>query len=357
MNIYYASLYYKNDHVTGANKRFDEIGKRLLKKYNISFRCIVIQDNKPNWCPVENCIFVRPYSSKLGRLISWLHFSLLMYQLDAGIFINDFMPTPICLFKNKHRHFQLIHDLRNFEEFKRGGLSFLTAYFQKWQLSKAHKIITVSKYTASMLNKFNIKKEADIIVSYNGVDGRVFESNKKISIDILYIATFEPRKNHIQLLKALAMFPTPLNITFVGSDLGLKAQVQQYASEVSEQCGHKITFYEQVSNEELNNLYSSANVFCSPSLYEGFGMPIVEAYQHRCQVVCSDIDVFREVTLNKATYFDPHSEGDIYQKLTFALNRTDDDELTHTSNLVVDFFSWDGIFDRLCESLGDNNNE
>ena len=355
MNIYYASLYYENEHVTGANKRFDEIGKRLLKKYGTGFRCIVTVSNKPNWCPTENCYFVKSYSSKWQRLISWVDFSLLLNKLEDGVFINDFMPIPFRFLKNKHHHFQLIHDLRNFDDFKRGGLSFLTSYFQKWQLSKADKIITVSQFTANMLKKFNIKKETDIIVSYNGVDGGVFESQNKKNIDILYIATFEPRKNHFTLLRALAMFSRPLNVALVGSDLGLKSQVVEYAKEISKDCGHEINFYEQISDEELDHIYSSSKVFCSPSLYEGFGMPIVEAYQHNCQVVCSDIDVFREVTLNKAVYFDPASEQDLYKKVYAALSCEDNARIIQVSNDVVGYFSWDKIFEQFYKSIGNHN--
>lgn len=357
MNIYYASLYYKNDHVTGANKRFDEIGKRLIKKYKNKFKCIVTENNRPSWCPEGNCLTVSSYNSKIQRVITWFRFSVLMNSLSSGVFINDFMPTPIIFFRNKHKHFQLIHDLRNFDEFKRGGLGFLTSYFQKWQLSRVDKIITVSNYTANMLNKFCGKNKSDIIVSYNGVDGRVLSYKNKRDIDILYIATFEPRKNHISLLKALEIAKMPLNIVFVGSDLGLREKVREYSKYVSNKCEHKISFYEQISSDELDKIYSSSKIFCSPSLYEGFGMPIVEAYQHGCQVVCSDIEVFREVTLNRARYFNPKSAEDIYEKIFSALSETTDSDLSVIANEVVDFFSWDKIFDRLCISLDEINYE
>lgn len=353
MNIYYASLYYNNEHVTGANKRFDEIGKRLLIRYKAKFKCIVTESNRPDWCPIENCLFIPRYSSKLQRIISWFQFSILMNNLPSGVFINDFMPIPFSFFNQKHKHFQLIHDLRNFDEFERGGLGFMTSHFQKWQLLKSKKIITVSNYTANMIHKFCGKTKNDIIVSYNGVDGGVHLSEVPRDIDVLYIATFETRKNHINLLKALEMFKLPLNVVFVGSDLGLKEQIQELAKKISATCGHKISFYEQISSEKLNSIYSSSKIFCSPSLYEGFGMPIIEAYQYGCQVICSDIEVFREVTLNKANYFDPHSPANIFKSLSMALERNVDSCANKSSNEIVNYFSWDEIFERLCVSLSE----
>jgi len=347
MNIYYSSLYYKNNHVTGANKRFDEIGKRLLKKYPSEFICLVTDNNKPKWCPEDNCYTIRGYNSKFQRILTWLSYSILLSKLPRGILINDFMPLPVLYFK-KHIHFQLIHDLRNFEEFKRGGLGYLTSTFQKWQLLKADKIITVSNYTANMINKFCGKDKIDIIVSYNGVDGALKSSSLSRTIDILYIATFEERKNHIKLLKGLELYKGKLNVVFIGSDLGLKDKVRSESVILSKKFGHQINFHEQISEDELRDVYLSSKVFCSPSLYEGFGMPIIEAFQHGCKVVCSDIDVFREVTLNHAHFFDPLSPEDICKALHLSLEQELNLLDLCSSKDIVEYFSWDKISERLC---------
>ncbi len=59
------------------------------------------------------------------------------------------------------------------------------------------------------------------------------------------------------------------------------------------------------SDDTLFACYSRAALFVYPSLYEGFGIPILEAYAANCPVVCSDIEVFREVTSDAAAYIDP----------------------------------------------------
>ena len=341
MNIYYCSLYYINCFSSGANKRFDELGKRLLIEHRSNFKCIVTVDNKPAWCPIEQCVFIPSYSSKLQRIISWLYLSIKMLTLPAGIFINDFMPIP--LFSGRHKHMQTIYDLRNFEGYGRGGLGAVTGYFQKRQLSSANKIITISDFTSEAIQKFCSVDQENIIVSYCGLcEQRVDVSQHIRDIDILYVATFEKRKNHKRLMEAIKLFDYSLNVTFVGSDNGLKQEMVDLASSLQSR-GHSIRFLEQVSENELREVYCRSKVFCFPSLYEGFGMPLVEAYQFGCNVVCSDIAIFREVTMNKGSYFDPCSEQDIKDKLRIALemNVLEDSSLREE---IVKRYSWDSIF-------------
>jgi glycosyltransferase involved in cell wall biosynthesis len=350
MNIYYSSLYYLNDFSSGANKRFDEIGKRLLREHRNNFKCIITFNNKPNWCPIKNCIFIKEYSNKYQRIISWLDLSFKLAKLPKGIFVNDFMPIPFSSFR--HYHFQTIYDLRNFDGFGRGGLGFLTESFQKWQLSSADKVITISEFTSKAIQNYCSIKEKDIVVSYCGIDDKKLENkNSKRDIDILYVATFEKRKNHINLIKAIELCDDPLNITFVGSDNGLKDEIVTLASAL-EIKGHSITFLEQISEKTLCEIYSRAKVFCFPSFYEGFGMPLIEAYQLGCKVVCSDIDVFKEVTLNKAIYFDPNSPKDINDKLHCALKLNSCDGSIRKE--IINFYSWDHIFKSFNSTMMDS---
>lgn len=352
MNIYFSSLYYLNNFSSGANKRFDELGKRLLNEHGSNLKCIITINNRPSWCPIENCIFIRSYSNKFQRIISWAHLSFKMANLPKGIFINDFMPIPF--FSSRHHHFQTIYDLRNFEGYGRGGLGFLTELFQKWQLTSADKIITISEFTSTAIQNFCSVKQENIIVSYCGVDEKKIENLSIIrDIDILYVSTFEKRKNHIKLIEAIGLFDYSLNITFVGSDNGIKDEVVNLASSL-ESKGHNITFLEQISDKELSNVYSRSKIFCFPSLYEGFGMPLIEAYQFGCIVVCSDIAVFKEVTLNKAIYFDPNNHVDIKNKLQRTLQGNLLDNST-INDEIVSFYSWDSIFRSFYSSLTEHD--
>lgn len=352
MNLYYCSLYYKNDHVTGANKRFDEIGIRLLESSAFDLVCIVTSGNKPTWCPKENCIEISGFKSKLQRLRSWVKLSLLLWRLPKGVLYNDFQPKPTFFVLKRHKHFQLIHDLRNFDKFKRGGLGVFSALFQKAQLKYSENVVSVSNYTTELVESFCSKSRENIITSYNGVSGSYEGGFDNREIDLLYIATYEERKNHMRLLEAISKITfRKLKIVFVGSDLGLMSQVINKANSVSASAGHSFEFLDQISEQQLTDTYKNSKVFCSPSLYEGFGMPLIEAYKYGCLVVCSDIKVFREVTLNEAVYFEPTDIGEIESTLESAVLNYDGLLNSEHAKRVTNYFSWDAITKRLIKDL------
>lgn len=352
MNLYYCSLYYKNDHVTGANKRFDEIGMRLLESSTFNLVCIVTTGNRPAWCPKEKCIEISGFKSKFQRLRSWVNLSLLLWGLPKGVLYNDFQPKPTFFVLKRHKHFQLIHDLRNFDKFKRGGLGVFSAFFQKAQLKYSENVVSVSNYTTELVESLCSKRRESIITSYNGVSGSYEDGFKNREIDLLYIATYEERKNHAKLLEALnQIIHRKLNIVFVGSDLGLMNQVIDKANSVSVSAGHSFAFLEQISEEQLTDTYKKSKVFCSPSLYEGFGMPLIEAYKYGCLVVCSNIKVFREVTLNEAIYFEPTDVDDLKSTLESCFLNYDVLLNNEHAKKVTNYFSWDAITKRLIKDL------
>lgn len=355
MKLYYISLYYKSKVVTGANKRFDEIGKRLLSQYGQNFKCIVSSGEKPPWCHDKNLAEIPIFLGKYGRLKAWLNLSIMLCKAPPGIVYSDFMPIPLLF--NRHMHYQLIHDLRNFNEFKRGGLGALTGSFQKYQLKKADKTVTVSNFSAAELVSCCDLERSDVITSYNGVERKLLLTKQNREIDVLYVATFEPRKNHTTLLKALYEIEKSLKVVFIGRDLGLREQIEREASEVVKLTNHTITFIDSVTESELESYYLRSKVFCSPSHYEGFGMPLIEARQYGCVIACSDIDVFQEVTMANAFFFDQTNKLSTARILTEAIFYSEQEnayrELLSMSKEITEHYSWDSITQRLVSVFDD----
>lgn len=75
-----------------------------------------------------------------------------------------------------------------------------------------------------------------------------------------------------------------------------------------------------VTDEELNYLYQNALAFVYPSLYEGFGLPILEAYKASCPVLLSDTACFREIGADAAAYFNAHDKDDLISLLEKAIS-------------------------------------
>ena len=102
-----------------------------------------------------------------------------------------------------------------------------------------------------------------------------------------------------------------------------------------------VKFY-QVSDDELNFLYQNALFFIFPSLYEGFGMPILEAMSNSCPVVLSNASCFPEIAQDAGLYFDPKDIEDMYDKMSLMVESEElRINLIAKGNERVKDFSWE----------------
>jgi glycosyltransferase involved in cell wall biosynthesis len=104
-------------------------------------------------------------------------------------------------------------------------------------------------------------------------------------------------------------------LIFVGSPKKMYFEDKKYYEHLDESVKKKIVFLEKVSNSSLAYLYKNCSFFVTSTLFEGLGMPIVEALYFNAPTVVSDIEVCREVTLNRALYFNPSSPEELIQVL------------------------------------------
>jgi glycosyltransferase involved in cell wall biosynthesis len=351
--FYLVSLYYEKNRVTGANKRFDEIGKCIAQSGLWDYKVVVTTGNQPDWCPSDRSISIIPYHSRIRRLISWLHLSWVLLTAERGIVYSDFQPAPLAV-DWFHFRYQLIHDLRNWAGYGRGGLGRLTQTFQRRQLRSAKAVVTVSEFSAGdIVEKCEIDRE-NIIVSYNGVNACYKEDNfcngldstrSGEPIDILYIATFEPRKNHLRLVKALEALDRPCKVLLIGRDLGSLPEVDAYIKNSIKLSHVQIDIIESLAEATLLHIYQNTKLFVSPSLFEGFGMPLIESAACGAIVACSDIKVFREIMGDDAYYFDPENVNDMARAITTAL---DTNTAKHAN---MERFRWPSITTELFNEM------
>lgn len=125
---------------------------------------------------------------------------------------------------------------------------------------------------------------------------------------ILYVSRIEhPAKNHMGLIRAFEQVKTthqvPHQLVLVGSKRERSDEVLAYASKSFFSGSIKFTGF--VSGENLSELYCGADLFVHPSLFEGFGLPVLEAMSHGVPIVCASGSSLPEVAGDAAVFFDP----------------------------------------------------
>ena len=218
---------------------------------------------------------------------------------------------------------------------------------------RSKKIVTVSQFSkkeiaetfAIGMEKIKVIYEAATIVPVSDSDVIATRQKYGISKDyILFVGVMERKKNILALVKAFDLLKEQyqLNIQLV-----LAGKTDPYYPEVITEAkqihyAKDLIFTGVVTDKEKFALYKGAQAFVSASLFEGFGLPGLEAMTMGTPLVVSNTSVFNEVYDNGAMYFDPLNPSDIAQKIALLLN--DEKYRTLIANNAyarAQLFSWD----------------
>ncbi len=161
---------------------------------------------------------------------------------------------------------------------------------------------------------------------------------------LLHVGTIEPRKNLSLLVNAFNTikhnFPSPLQLVFVGKKGWKSSSFFEKLDRSPFQSAIKIVGY--IARETLIDLYSNAEAFVYPSLFEGFGLPLVEAMACGCPIISSNAACLPEITGPAGLHFSPTSEAQLVKQLQLVLNSpTKQKELRQLSLQQAATFHWD----------------
>jgi glycosyltransferase involved in cell wall biosynthesis len=218
-----------------------------------------------------------------------------------------------------------IHDLAPFrlaEKYDRLRM-FYGRHIARRLAARQEAILTVSEFTAGDIEHFFGIPRDRIHVTGNGIDHRRFHPDKPASPDekpfFLYVSRLEhPAKNHVRLIEAFDRFKTATGsdwrLVLGGSDWHGAEVIRAAAAKARH--ADAIEFPGFVSDEALPDLYRRAGAFVYPSLFEGFGLPPVEAMACGCPVISSDQGSLPEVVGDAALLVDPTSVESLQAALT-----------------------------------------
>lgn len=233
-------------------------------------------------------------------------------------------------------------------------------------IKQADIIMTVSESVkAELIKEFKIAPEKCIVTPIPPSD--IFK--QKINEDernavrekyaigsknyIFFIGNFEPRKNLATLIKAYTQLPRSVQDKYqlvLAGGKGWKSEGTQKVLDDAIATGADIKHVGYVDDTDRPALYQSASLFVMPSLYEGFGIPILEAMLSNCPVVAADIPVLRETGGEAVIYTDPLDVKTFTETLedTLTQQSTTTDSMTQKN---IERFTWDKNIKTIVEKV------
>jgi len=224
-------------------------------------------------------------------------------------------------------------------------------------IKRASHIIAVSKHTQNDLIQYLKIPDGRMSVIYNGIDHSIFKPHTIKLLDkpyILYVGSERPRKNLSRLFEAFAKlkgeFPE-LKLAKVG----ISGRAKKYRREtmrklVSLGLTGDVIFVEYITELDLAYYYSSAALLAYPSLYEGFGFPLLEAMACGCPVVTSNTSSLPEVVGEAGIMVNPYDTDGLAQAMRRVL--TDDklrDDMVRKGLEQAKRFSWEKAAEQTLE--------
>jgi glycosyltransferase involved in cell wall biosynthesis len=266
------------------------------------------------------------------------------YVLPAGVHCRSVVTIHDC-----------IHLM--FPQYLPSKMALAYARAQMWAAARrSHCILTVSDASKrDILQLFNVPPEK-IVVVYNAIDSHfwitpeqetVARVRERYQLDhkfVLYVGNIKPHKNLVRLIEAFDELRRgdleDLKLLIIGDEIsklpGLRRAVHRHKL-------HKhVRFLGYLPDDQLAVLYRMASVFAFPSLYEGFGLPPLEAMASGTPVVTSNISSLPEVVGDAAVLVDPYDVGSIVDGLRRVLTDPARAEEMRRKGLIrAREFSWE----------------
>jgi len=222
---------------------------------------------------------------------------------------------------------------------------------------KANKIICVSQFSANELIRLTGVNPDKIVVIHNGVNKEWFEIKKEKRPHnkpyLLYVGNVKPHKNLVRLLEAFELLANkiPHDLIIVGKKAGFitgDTIIEKKATSLKQ----RVHFTGYVDNQLLHQYFIHAKTLVFPSLYEGFGLPPLEAMACGCPVIVSNAASLPEVCGDAAIYCDPYSVEDIANKIEQLLADKNLQQQMRLKGIErAKTFSWEKTAKKTCEII------
>lgn len=350
MNILYDYEIQVNQRFGGVSKYFYEIISRIRNYDNTNIDLPVILPKSYDISRITGKkSFNYPY--KIAKYISILNSFYLdtilkqkkydvIHQTQYGYFFPSSISSKVCI---------TIHDMI-WEKFPETDPDGSRAREKKRCIERADKIIAISETTKKdLLEIYPNIDEKKITVIHHGtsyIGSTTIEKKDWVPDEyVLYVGTRNEYKNFKVFVDAMVkLIKKGSNIFAVCT--GYKGFTEDELTwMVDSETGVDYSAYfiqKKCSDDDMIMLYQYAKCFVFPSKYEGFGMPILEAFANNCPAIISDISVFHEVAGDAGIYFDPDNSMSLFSAINRVAYSEDVSlEYKNRGRSRIKDFSWD----------------
>lgn len=310
-----------------SNNEYVLFGDKLkLKKYGLP----IVETNFPIYSLQEQLFFINLIKKESVDLFFAPHYTIpVLYSGKIIVVIHD-----------------LIHLIYP---------NFLSSRFAHWYakfmiktaLLKSKKVITISNNSKNDILKWFNVDSTKIKVIYPAVGTEFCFSKEKMEIKqkkygkyLLYVGALRPHKNILNLVKVFNNLKTKNKIEHKLILVGKGKKF--YVDEIKKIANKDCIIVDNATKEDIIEFYCGAKLFIFPSLYEGFGLPPLEAMSCSCPVAVSNTSSLPEVVGDAGIYFNPNNLDDMEQKIMLVLRDENlREQLVQKGLQRKKLFSWD----------------
>lgn len=342
-----------SEQVTGIGRYTDEILRRMVSLghewFLYSHRPLVVE----NW-NFDNVHLRTGNIPKRFLRMLWLQ-SVMPFQVGRDridLFWSPAHRLP-SLLPARIARVVTIHDLvwKHAGETMRPLSRWLDATLMPEAVRRADRVITVSAHTAEDLLREMPDAQGKVLPIPLGVSPLAPAAPRETLVSLgledpyfLFVGTLEPRKNLARLLEAFSCLPDSLKHRAVLAIAGGKGWGGVDVATIAEKFGvqDRVRVLGYVSEEQLATLYTHALFLAMPSLYEGFGLPLLEAMSRGTPALTSSCASMPEVAGEAGILVDPHDVDSVTQGLLELLgNEGQRSALASRARANAERFSWD----------------
>ena len=346
------------------------VTENYLKEFQSNY-CVISIINKRS----KNIIDPRIRTIVLPNIFSRFNFltdfviSLLCLRYKPDIFFSGHSFIPVLAFFLPAKRIFICHDLfaafdRDFFKSKGWRAPFARFYFRvllELSFYRSTLVIAPSDAIRNSFQKLTVRPKRVVTVR-NGVIVRKSEGNlppKKC--ELLFVGNFRRYKGFDILMSAWQdichtseMANWSLRVVSNESQESFELFLQQY------QNSRGVHFHSRISDAELQRLRDGSSIFIVPSRKEGFGLPLIEALASRGFVICSDIEVFRELVTDfdnsVIRMFESEDANDLGHCILNIAGNLDEKAMNtgaeRNAGLIRDIFSWSSAAEKVREEIG-----